>query len=317
MMNATASQSTVLPTQIPHVCSGNHKKRLLIGEGNFSFALALINKHDKKNDHSPEKSLAHSITATEYNKEISCSDCEALRLFKDKTKKTYTCENCKLTLKRIDEFKEKGAIVRLGIDGTKIHEIEELKNIRFRRIHWNCPHDGKSYKNQTLPPIIQKFFKSCAKVQETGDRVHITLAQPTEKAHFYQGCIYDITKAASSAGYVILKKRKFDKERYPEYEHVMTGTNETAIVTEQGAREFVFKKVSQKFFDKAIKRAEDKYKITYIDKLTEQLIVMNSEKQCKVDSEVFFIKDNKEERNYFCCSTDEDSSDYDDLSESP
>ncbi|WP_075883930.1 class I SAM-dependent methyltransferase [Candidatus Protochlamydia sp. W-9] len=313
MINATASQSTSLPTQIADVCSGNHKKRLLIGEGNFSFALALINKHDKKNIHSPEKSLAHSITATELNDKIHCSDCKSVRIFSDETEETYTCENCKITLERIEELKNKGVRVELGINGTKIHEIEEFKNTRFRRIHWNCPHDGKSYKNQTLPPIIQKFFKSCAKVQKTGDRVHITLAQPTEKARFYQVCIYDITYAASSASYVILKKRKFDKERYPEYEHVMTGTNETAIVTEQGLREFVFKKVSQESFREAIKQVKVKYKKNYSDKFTEQLIVMNSEKQCQVASADFFIGNKEVCRDYFCCSTDEDSSDYDDL----
>lgn len=37
-------------------CSGKHRLRLLIGEGNFSFALALIHKHDTKNTHNAQHS---------------------------------------------------------------------------------------------------------------------------------------------------------------------------------------------------------------------------------------------------------------------
>ncbi|MBS4164847.1 Uncharacterized protein PRO82_002182 [Candidatus Protochlamydia amoebophila] len=332
MSVTTVGQPTIssIPGPGLHVCSGNHKKRLLIGEGNFSFALALINKHDTKVGHSSEQSLAHSIFATELNDKIHCSDCDSdsdsdsgfddmSEKFSDfgvsntksnEPKQPKFCDNCITTAKRIDELKKRGVIVRLGIDGTKIHEIEEFKNAKFKRIHWNCPHDRSRFQDQTLPPLIQKFFKSCAKVQDPDDRVHITLAQPPNKAGFYQGYVYNITKAASEAGYVILKKRKFDKERYSEYEHVMTGTNKTATVTEEGVREFVFKKVTEGVFAEA-KKIVKKQNGNMTVKLVAEQLIGNSEKQCKVVSEDFC----NSLRNYFSCSTDDDSSDYDDSSD--
>lgn len=312
--------STISPsmTDLPVVglnpCSGKHKTRLLIGEGNFSFALALINKHDSKAAHLPDQSLAHSIIATELKSEIHCYECGLMQMFsnlevsptsRDKPKQPILCDKCTVTTKRIAELKTKGAKVRLGIDGTKLHEIEEFKNAKFTRIHWNCPHDGSSFKTQSLPPIILEFFKSCAKMQEPDDRVHITLAQPQGKKGFYQGYIYDIAQAATSASYVILKKRKFDQHRYPGYEHVMTVTNKTATITEQGTREFVFKKISLESVGKSVKAVKEKYESILLKPLIEQLMEY-SEKKFTVTEEAFY----KVPRDYFYCSTDEDSSDY-------
>jgi len=313
-MSVSASTS-VSVNNINHPCSGKHKTRLLIGEGNFSFALALISKHDTKAGHNAEKSLGRSIIATELKDKIHCSDCDTLEMFadlvissteSDEPKQTISCDKCISTMARITALTEKGVKVKLGFDGTKIHEEEEFQNKTFSRIHWNCPHDGSNFKDQTLPDIIKAFFGSCAQMQKFKDRVHITLAQPTENKAFYQGYVYNIARAASLAGYQILKKRKFDNTRYPEYEHVQTIKNKKASVIDNGMREFVFQKVDNKSLKAAVDSLEKDEKgripiIALAKKLTE-----SSEKACTVQAQSFY----EQTRGVFECLSDEDSSDY-------
>ncbi len=310
----TIDPSASLKTVSLNQCSGQHKPRLLIGEGNFSFALALINKHDSLTSHNPDKSLAHSIVATELKEEIHCSDCDLMDLFSDlevsptqndAPEKPELCNKCIETTLRIDELEKKGVKVKLGIDGRKLHKIEEFKQKKFKRIHWNCPHDGEDIKNQTLPPIILAFFKSCRKMQEPNDRVHITLAQPPGKKGFYQGYVYGIAHAATLSGYVLVKKRKFDQDRYPGYEHVMTGTNKTATVTEEGSREFVFKKIDRESFKNARKAVEKKFKKLLLKPLIKQMMQFSENKFSCIYKASY-----QTPGHYFVCSSDEDSSDY-------
>jgi Domain of unknown function (DUF2431) len=313
-MSTSVSTSTSAPVgNTSQSCSGNHKTRLLIGEGNFSFALNLINKHDIKAGHTVEKSLGRSIIATELKKN-HCSDCDTLKMLADlkisstetdKSKQPIRCDKCTLTEERISALIAKGAVVKLGVDGTKIHEVEEFQHRTFSRIHWNCPHDGSNFHDQTLPGIVESFFQSCAKVQKCEDRVHITLAQPAGKKAFYQGYIYNIARATSLAGYKILKKRKFDSSRYPEYQHVQTIKNGKALVTDQGMREFVFQKVDTESFENASNASRNAKKRIPIIILTKK-VTGYSEKKCTVQRQSFY----RSPRTVFDCSSDEDSSDY-------
>lgn len=309
----TNLSSTSTQTVSTHVCSGRHKLRLLVGEGNFSFALALILKHDTKAQHNAENSLAHSVIATELKSEVKCEDCKNAKFFEEvevRSPDVNRCCACIKTQQRIEELRKKGAQVLLGVDGTKLNEQFGPTGKKFERIHWNCPHDGSQYGEQTLPEIISEFFKSCARIQNAESRVHITLAQPPGKEAFYQGVIYNIVKASCVGGYVLFKKRKFDHNRYPGYQHVKTWENSTADVTKEGMREFVFKKVSQELFAQGVKNARvrlnvDKVKVDTvkfvktIQKETDKPFVLNS-KPFNMLYNRFFIE----------CDTDEDSSDY-------
>jgi hypothetical protein len=296
--------------------------RLLIGEGNFSFALALINKHDAKAHHSPEKSLAHSIIATEFKNEDPCQDCEMESVFanefpeklslKAESKDTEKSEQQPIlcdTCRRVALLTKKGVQIERGVDGTKIHEIEKFHNKTFSRIHWNCPHDGSRFESQTLPKIIEKFFKSCRKMQNEKDRVHITLAQPPDIKAFYQGVIYNIAQAASLAGYTLIKKRKFDHSRYPEYQHVKTSTNSKAPVTDKGMREFIFQKVNDESFKKAVKASktiESKSSTKIFTEILTEKLKKYSDKKYTLRTELF----DHQLTTIFHCSSDDDSSDY-------
>jgi len=208
-------------------CSGIHKQRLFVGEGNFSYTEAIINKHDAIHKHPPEASLAHAITASDLTQKNSCDA-------------------------RIEQLARQGVKILFGIDATQLGQF--TKGV-YKRIHWNCPHDGSDCKQQTLPPIIVNFFKACASIQKKGDRVHVTLVQSQHTPLFYQGYVYDIIQSACRGGYTLLKKRIFNANRYPGYEHTQTNTNEKASVTEQGMKEFVFEKISQKKFERILNNA--------------------------------------------------------------
>ena len=312
--NISSSSSSSSTNSI--TCTGKHKSRLLIGEGNFSFALALINKHDQKAQHSAEHSLGHSIIATELISKIHCKDCDIAESFEtlkitDKeeveSKEEVFCEKCTVINERISTLRQKGVQVILGVDGTKMHEREEFQGKTFFRIHWNCPHDGSDFTAQTLPKIISDFFMSCASMQKRSDRVHITLAQPplSDKKYFYQGYVYDIASAASLAGYKIVKKRQFDNSRYPGYEHMKTNKNEPAPVIEQGMKEFVFQRVKAYTLKKSKEVANTASKGFSITDLTTEL-TKYSKKDCVINTRIYY----GHHRAVYNCCADDDSSDY-------
>lgn len=192
------------------------KPRLFLGEGNFSFAYSFIKKHPY---------MGSSIEASEY---------QSYPELKDKHGKPFD--------DRIAFLKNQGVVVSFGKDATN---LANSKRERYKRIHFNCPHDGKSYKARTLPKLLTDFFKEAKHYQHEGDKINMALASPPDKnkIEFYQGYYYDIFDASAQNGYVLIKKRKFDKNRYPEYQHTMTTTNNSANVTEN-TYEFIFMKTS-------------------------------------------------------------------------
>ncbi|HVX00703.1 MAG TPA: class I SAM-dependent methyltransferase [Candidatus Babeliaceae bacterium] len=211
------------PTSLSFISSGPYdkkfKSRLIVGDGNFSYTLSLINKHT-------EKGLALAITATEYKK-VSELDTN--------------------TLERLKTLQTRGVHLLFGIDATKLHETFLVG--QFRRIHWNCPHPGNTnYQSGETRELVAKFFNSAAKIQNIGDRIHITLAQQKGQECFRQVAAYGIIKASLEAGYGIFKKRKFNKERYPEYIHQMT-VNQQSCPSAERSVEFIFTKCYPPVYD--------------------------------------------------------------------
>lgn len=95
-------------------------KILLIGEGNFSFARALIIDAPSPLEHL----VPANITATSYDSEEECFS------------KYPEAE----TIVRI--IKQRGVEVLFGIDATKLQKHSALKGRRWDRIVWNFPHAG-------------------------------------------------------------------------------------------------------------------------------------------------------------------------------
>lgn len=202
-----------------------YKSRLILGDGNFSFTVALVGKHKDK-----MPKLGYAIVATEYENE------DALR---------HTFGN--VFDQNLAYLKSHGVATIFNIDARTIDLDTKLPHKHFSRIHFNFPHDRSSYQARTLPKLIQDSFQRASKIQEPGDRVHMALPQPHGyKRAFYQSYVYGIFQASARGGYVLKKKRKFDEKRYPGYKHVKTSENESASVT-NNSREFVFEKTSLTF----------------------------------------------------------------------
>lgn len=200
------------------IINKKYRKRLLLGEGNFSYSKALIKKH--KNTH---PNLAQAITATEY----------------ESKEKLLEGKDGELIKKNIAFIKAKQGKVKFNVDATNISE--KLVDEKFQRIHFNNPYapgwDGT--KN-----VVSGFFQSAKEMQDKGDRVHMSLVDKQgSKAHWHEQ-IYGIFDASADAGYKLLKKRKFGDKRYPGYEHRVTTNLNTgkSSSTAKFSKEFVFEK---------------------------------------------------------------------------
>ena len=96
-------------------------KILLIGEGNFSFAVALLQHPPAPLDHLPPA----SVVATAYDAEEECY-----------AKYPDAEQNVRV-------LREKGARVLFNVDATKLERTSVLKGKAFDRIVWNFPHAGE------------------------------------------------------------------------------------------------------------------------------------------------------------------------------
>lgn len=101
-------------------------KILLIGEGNFSFAHALVIDPPSSLEHLPPS----NITATSYDSEEECYD---------------KYPDARST---VDVLRERGAEVLFGVDGTRFEKCNTLKGRRFDRVVFNFPHAGKGITDQ-------------------------------------------------------------------------------------------------------------------------------------------------------------------------
>lgn len=203
-----------------------YKRRLYIGEGNFSGIKAVLEKH--------------VVAYPGLKRAIIASDIKHMKEAKA----------------NIDGLRKKGVLCAEGIDATSLDKDPLLSGKRFRRIHWVCPHTaaGESHDFKELSPLLSAFFKSAQSRQCLGDRIHIVLAVPKkvpdrfkekmsleDYQKFYQAGYYNIHENAASAGYQLIYKHKFSADRYPGYMHIKSEGGGAAEVAEKQI-EYVFKK---------------------------------------------------------------------------
>ncbi|TFK56889.1 hypothetical protein OE88DRAFT_1690155 [Heliocybe sulcata] len=99
---------------------------LLVGEGNFSFAHALVVTPPTVLEFLPAK----NVTATAYDSEEQCYG------------KYPECRDI------VAALRDKGAELLFSVDATKLEKCSALKGRRFDRIVWNFPHAGKGIADQ-------------------------------------------------------------------------------------------------------------------------------------------------------------------------
>jgi len=136
-------------------------KILLIGEGNFSFSVALLQHPPLPLEHLPPT----NITATTYDTEDEC-------YIKYSEAQQY-----------VRVLRENGAQVLFGVDATKLEKTSALKGRTFDRIVWNFPHAGKGITDQdrnilSNQVLVLGFLRSAAKFLVCGP---IPRIQPSRK----------------------------------------------------------------------------------------------------------------------------------------
>lgn len=276
-----------------HVCSGNHRTRLFVGEGNFSYTEAIIEKHKDKHPN-----LAKSIIATELMDESDLKTTSRCRI----VRKDNGTELIYNDLERIKRLKEKGVQVLFNINCTKLHDNPDFKNIS--RIHWNLPLNDDP--NTSFGDLLTCFFISCRKVQRVGDRVYITLLQGKNKSIprgkmapdwiFQQGYKARLAISSSVCGYKLIKKRAFyDEGKSSRYEKYITRNSFDGRSLDQNQmqhiREFVFEQQEEEI------KSED----------LEDLQKYTDPQKSKIKVKKFA---GYETYTYYDCPTDDDSSDY-------
>lgn len=259
------------------------KQRLILGDGDFSYTEALINKHI--NTH---KLLVRAIVATELT---------------DVPEFEVDVKIMNQRSERIKSLKEKGVRVLFRIDGRELHENPQLKGERFKRIHWNCPFRWSTITDEEFIQVIVGVFQSCSKVQLNGDRIHITLLQG-ECDEDWKQCrqyVHNIVKGSVQNGYKLIRKRRFGRDRYPGYQH-RKGDDLEELHLAAVHREFVFEK------DHSVKIKTEEEIISSLP-----LKISNPEKTYVIDVNKKNVTESSKirlEDCYFICSTDDDSSDY-------
>ncbi|XP_065221728.1 uncharacterized protein LOC135846521 [Planococcus citri] len=261
-----------------------YRQRLFIGEGDFSYVEALLNKHIDKH-----KPLAQAIVATELTT-VPELDVEP--------------EIMEERAKRIESLRERGVKILFGIDGTKLHENPIFKGERFKRVHWNCPWRVSTVSERDFVQVIVEFFESCGKIQLKGDRIHVTLTQGLidDDWHYLRQYEHNLVKASVRAGYKLIRKRRSGRPRYPGYKH-RKGDDLVELYLPAQHREFVFEK------DPSCPSLKTETEI--LESLP--IKITNSEKTYCIDINKKNVTDKSKitlEECYFVCSTDDDSSDY-------
>ncbi|KAI0095252.1 hypothetical protein BDY19DRAFT_916961 [Irpex rosettiformis] len=124
---------------------------LLVGEGNFSFAHALLYDAPISLQHLPPS----GVVATAYDSEEECYQKypEAADI--------------------VQNIRAKGAEVIFGVDATKLEKNPLLRARKFDKVAWNFPHAGKSISDQdrnimSNQLMLLGFLNSARCVLKTG-----------------------------------------------------------------------------------------------------------------------------------------------------
>ncbi|XP_077225122.1 uncharacterized protein At4g26485-like [Tasmannia lanceolata] len=182
-------KNEVLEVWVTHYSS--LQKFLLVGEGDFSFALSLAKGFGS----------GLNITATSL-------DPEGRVMKKYKKGKT-----------NLQQLKKLGATIFHRIDATSMSNHKDLSNEKFDRIIYNFPHAGFRGPEHSMRVIrkhqklISGFFDESSKLLLPNGEVHITNKTTGSYAK------WDIEKLALKSSLKVIECIQFDKNAYEGYDN--------------------------------------------------------------------------------------------------
>lgn len=194
LKSATGKKQSIEKTPGPTVPFDPEDRILLVGEGNFSFAKAIVEHHG-----------CFDVTAT-------CLDSKEELLDKYKPQ----------VEQHIKYLEEESQAILYSVDATKLGATKSLRNGNlFQRIVFNFPHvGGKSTDvnrqvrfNQEL---LVKFFTSATPLLGPSGTIVVTLFEGEPYT------LWNIRDLARHTGLEVQKSFKFQPSAYPEYSHART-----------------------------------------------------------------------------------------------
>ena len=173
-----------------------HRKWLVVGDGNFSFSLALAKKNDSEFFHLVATSLESSDEAAANS----------------------------LASENISELKKRRVTVLHSVDGTQLQTCEEIITIglKYDVIVFNFPHTGGKGNIKENRALLQKFFISAVAFLEASGEIHVSLCRGQggtgiDRTNRGYGNSWKIVEMAAEARLILTRVELFRPESFPGY----------------------------------------------------------------------------------------------------
>ncbi|XP_069684284.1 ferredoxin-fold anticodon-binding domain-containing protein 1-like [Periplaneta americana] len=177
---------------------------LLVGEGNFSFAVGLVNLN-----------LPITVTA-------SCLESDVMP---------------KETEENIAYLKQKDVRVLLDVDATKMDHHPVLKNEKFSKIIFNFPHTGGKMKIHLNRDLLKRFFISSSELIHVDGKILVSLCKGqggtrADKPVRRWDDTWQVVEMAGHGDLVLVSVEHFRSDIFPGYKSVGYRGGNTAFHTD-------------------------------------------------------------------------------------